>query len=1597
MNGADSEAPVDTIELSQEFVAGNTKEGLEKIRRRLLDLTGRNRLLNYRHRPASCLRIVDLELACVFESLLDGQRMLFEPVPEPEERDFVRPIGGGAPQKPNPEQHAKSLGWNTSYDLAEVDTSHGSLRVLHYLDRLEPILRRMESKARTIIEESGTNMLYLVLGFLEWFESEDSDESHLAPLLMVPVNLERPRSRDIAFDVAVRHSGEDIESNLSLAERLTQDFGLTMPFLEEDELPEAYFSRFTPLLTLKRRWKLHRHLTLTFLSFGKLLMYRDLDPKSWPANGLLQHRLVRELFEGTKRSESVHAEEYAIDEPELEGRIPVLIQDADSSQHSALVDALEGKNLVIEGPPGTGKSQTITNLIAVALAQGKTVLFVAEKLAALEVVRTRLDKTGLGIFCLELHSHKAKWDKLIPDLEQRLERRHRFDDAADLDAKRKLLSEKKRFLNEYARLINSCHDPLGRSVFDILWARERYLKELRIDSAPLTHILLPFAPTCSQEDLGRAEQCVEVYSWHLKNVLAGRETLGDHPWAWVASASLTFVEESRLLQSLRSLAELAGSGERVAKWLSEEPGFEVKDDPQGLAEVSEFLLSLPTGNEIAAPSLLRPCRSPDVRRALASLARSIEEAKHEIGRIQSYLTEKALWDSNVKQSLAESLRKVQDIGLSGNTIPEIRGVLESAKEVEGDLKCGLRGCQELAGWLSIDSPSSLRTLRFAYKCVDLIDGAPLEHLHLRTEGMTEENAKAIIQGAAAEATELLRLRLELAQHFNLELLEEPVVLLRHAEALANASIWNRIFGSRYKAAKLVHRGVSKRKRKRLDMAADLRELAQYQRKARMFSERSDLKALLGINFRGVESDWPSLVEVANWYQRVCVALPPVLPESEPFRAVLFNSPKEQLKAIMERLDGRRNDLEQVRQSLVRAEKTLPILQRFVDVRDTTLLTAILDALGSLVSSLRLCLESFNRAHLLDTVTDVQIAILMSAADQVEQAMAALDSNDQARAVLGLLYRGMETNLEPVKGSLKLAEAFDHEKFPRRAVSWLLCEEYPWRLQELKRQLEASGRIAQALAEECRAVSELSGSAKGYELYSTGLRGIAARAREQIERHEELPQWLQYLRWVRQAKEWGLAEVTALADAGTLRPDELLPSFRFVFFNSLARAIFESHPELSQFTGITQEELRRQFASLDREIIRLNPQRLAHMIDRRYVPQGRSTGPVGQWTDLALVKHEISKQRRHIPIRQLMVRAGQALQNLKPCFMMGPLSVAQYLAAGKLTFDLIVMDEASQLRPEDAIGAVTRGGQLIVVGDPKQLPPTNFFQRMAIDEDEEDDTKGVVEEGESILDVATALYQPVRRLRWHYRSRHHSLIAFSNREFYQGRLIVFPSAYEQKEDLGVRYRQVTNGIFENRRNAPEAEAIVEAILEHMHVHADESLGVVALNLEQRELIEELFDKRLRQEVFAEAYAERFDEGSEPFFIKNLENVQGDERDVIFVSCTYGPDSRGNQYQRFGPINGPNGPRRLNVLFTRAKKRVEVFSSLDPDKIEVGQSAEGLRVLKGWLHFARSGTLEQTKFCAERPTNDFESSVAAILTQSGHQVVSRVLSASLRDST
>jgi len=374
--------------------------------------------------------------------------------------------------------------------------------------------------------------------------------------------------------------------------------------------------------------------------------------------------------------------------------------------------------------------------------------------------------------------------------------------------------------------------------------------------------------------------------------------------------------------------------------------------------------------------------------------------------------------------------------------------------------------------------------------------------------------------------------------------------------------------------------------------------------------------------------------------------------------------------------------------------------------------------------------------------------------------------------------------------------------------------------------------------------------------------------------------------------------------------------------------------------------------------------------------------------MELLRRELGKQRRHLPIRQLIKRAGRAILALKPCFMMGPMSVAQYLEQGAVDFEMVVMDEASQLRPEEALGAVARGKQVVVVGDPKQLPPTNFFDRLFDgSDDEDDDAPAVITGSESILDICQQLFHPIRTLRWHYRSQHESLIAFSNHQFYRRQLLIFPSPFERNNRLGLRYRYIRDGVYKDRQNIPEALRVVDAVIDHMLKHPKESLGVVTLNLTQRDLIEDLLDKKLRNFEEAQTFIANWQEEGWPFFVKNLENVQGDERDVIFISTTFGKAPGTDKVrQNFGPISRPDGWRRLNVLFTRARQKIALFTSMLPEDIVLEANTPlGTKALKDYLDFAKRGVLTDTTISEREPDSDFEIVVSDILRNRGYDVV------------
>lgn len=468
---------------------------------------------------------------------------------------------------------------------------------------------------------------------------------------------------------------------------------------------------------------------------------------------------------------------------------------------------------------------------------------------------------------------------------------------------------------------------------------------------------------------------------------------------------------------------------------------------------------------------------------------------------------------------------------------------------------------------------------------------------------------------------------------------------------------------------------------------------------------------------------------------------------------------------------------------------------------------------------------------------------------------------------------------------------------------------------------------------------------------------------------------------RDLREAGLAPVLSVAARWPHAPEHLRGLFRHAYLNALLARAMDERPALEDFSGGQHEQVAERFRVLDRKLLDYNRHRLA-LSHYENKPQRTGAGQVG------VLLHECGKQRAHMPLRRLLQRAGDAVQALKPVFMMSPLSVPKYLPPGGLSFDLVVFDEASQVRPVEAFGSILRGEQTVVVGDSKQLPPTDFFSSMGAGEN--GDYAMRAGDQESVLDLFRSKGAPERMLRFHYRSQHESLIAVSNREFYNDRLYVFPSPDAERGAKGLVFRHLPDTVYErggSRTNPGEARHVAEAVMQHARELPDLSLGVATFSTAQMDAIQEHLETLRREDPSCESFFSGHP--TEPFFVKNLETVQGDQRDVMFISVGYGRDQHGRLAMNFGPLNRDGGERRLNVLTTRAKLRCEVFTNLRAEDIDLSRTnARGVEVLKTYLDYAATGEMDLPELTGRGPDSPFEEAVADALKAEGYRIAYQV---------
>jgi very-short-patch-repair endonuclease len=446
----------------------------------------------------------------------------------------------------------------------------------------------------------------------------------------------------------------------------------------------------------------------------------------------------------------------------------------------------------------------------------------------------------------------------------------------------------------------------------------------------------------------------------------------------------------------------------------------------------------------------------------------------------------------------------------------------------------------------------------------------------------------------------------------------------------------------------------------------------------------------------------------------------------------------------------------------------------------------------------------------------------------------------------------------------------------------------------------------------------------------------------------MTEWLTYGHVRREVRAVGVDGIIDEIRRGDVNLDEAADAFESRFLAEWIDAFRASVRELDGFRSDPHEREIADFVRADKSLIAGAPDIIrSKLLTAAGRPNDRN------WAEadgrVRQLKAEIEKKRSRKSLRKVFAEFAAPLLELKPCWMMSPLAVGTYLDSPEFQFDLVIFDEASQVRPHDAICAIYRGKQLVVAGDPQQLPPTDICVRAAPTDDDSDHES--LTDHESILNVLQAKFLPRMRLRWHYRSKREELIVFSNRMVYQDELVTFPSPDDAGE-RPIRFVHTPDGRFINNKNDREAARVADLVFEHFETYPDQSLGVIAFSLRQQEAILDHLEKRRRncpemEEVFAPSRPE-------PFFVKNLENVQGDQRDRVILSVGYAKDDAGKLAMKFGPLNNKGGQRRLNVAITRAQHGMTVVSSMHPLEMNVeGLKNEGPKLLKAFLQFAEQG--------------------------------------------
>jgi len=1246
------------------------------------------------------------------------------------------------------------------------------------------------------------------------------------------------------------------------------------------------------------------------------------------------------------------------------------VLDADVSQMRVIQKAVQGNSLVVQGPPGTGKSQTIVNLVSNLIARGKKVLVVCEKQVALEVVFKRLKDKGLDKLCLPLfyqNADKKTFAKSVINDRDFLIESYGHSNSSD-DTALELRENVHRKLWNYACSLSTVVEPLKRSV---QWVHGELAKAQALnadrsmpwgDSDPLIitedayrrilTILETVSPILHKISDSKFSAWSEIQKENFSPDFASRVrvVLEDIYSAVVELGSLQ--PESIGLNTISALQEHMQTVEQLAQ-------FDVNSLPLSLREDITI--------NIAVQALKQAIDSISVYQELASSFNS--NYKIPLSWKQIVLSEQPIDDD----------REIAEIRIAFEHTTKIEAVLTS-------LTRSVEACQNQD--------------LFDFSIAELIQYQNiliLDPLIIRIKNWNEATSLQASLGSLMTLQAIYHKLEEANAVFEKwaiirENLDKDDIKKVFVEFDKKYHKYLHIFSSGYSSTKkIVSAWCNFNTPKKY---ADIQQVVSAVRDSQNLEEK--LKILL-IQFN----------------EKYIVSGRFITPHEIP---ILSGSAKNLSEWMRQ---GNKSELSAHLKQVVEKNSNPRAMKSFGDsLKD---LESLLSGSWSIFTNL----SNLDRVSIADVSSSFgELSDRSKDIIYLEETVGTFLIKKEDHRTLDSLRKDVK-NINQLKACLNQIEPTIFEIFTsnENPISLITKREGLEKITtELESLLEHLSKLPDcpndiSLKESIRVtresrvnVSKWKSVLGNYEKHAFSLNKLFENEKslilvetlqlnifqeklsEMIQDQEGLAAWMEYRRYSHQMKDLGYSwfldslQGSAIKNPGALFAESL--------WNAWLEKYYNNDPDLRNFNVHEHTKIIEEFRKLEKRVLDINAKRILQRITPEIKKVKERRGELERF-----LLHQSQLQKQHKPVRQVVMKCTSHIQQYKPCWMMSPLTLSSYIPYGTLDFNTVIFDEASQMRVEHALGAIARGKQVIIFGDEHQLPPTSFFD-VASDDDSEDAQD---QDYESILHAArTVLPESSDSLLYHYRSKYEDLIAFSNCEVYKDRLITFPNP--DHTSRGVQFEYVEDGIFDGgikkedhagtRRNDIEAKRVVEMCAQSVANHPNKSIGVIAFSKSQEVAIRDALIEFLKSNPELQEKLNEDQDGSDAFFIKNLESVQGDERDIIVLSIGYGKDKNGNFFNRFGPINGTNGYRRLNVAVTRAKEKLICVSSFKSTEMKAGETSRGAKMLQKYLDYAEHGvkTLDGSRLVVEgedvEADSPFEIEVKRALEERGYEVKKQI---------